>query len=87
MSLERLARRVSTDPLFFASVIAAYQKQHNRTDESLAAELRIPVERLTNLRLCGRLRIEDATLFAEDVRQVATKFGCDPRALARIALD
>ena len=84
--LAHCAARASNRPTFLGYQIAAYQRTHGLTDELLAAELGILPERLANLRLCGRVRVEDAAQCADDIRVIAAHIGCDPRALARIVL-
>jgi hypothetical protein len=86
VSLESLAAKASRDPSYLGHAIAAHQRKHGLTDELLAVELGVPVETLANLRLCGRLRVEDPATFAADVKVVADRFGCDAKVVARIGL-
>src|SRR5215813_11740132 len=49
---DALADRVSSNPLFLASVLAAYQQRHGLDDVALAAVLGCSLDVLTGLRLC-----------------------------------
>jgi hypothetical protein len=49
-----LAARVSREPFFLGSALAAYQRRHGLDDAGLAALLGCDVAALTDLRLCRR---------------------------------
>jgi len=52
--LDALAARVSADPFFLGSALAAYQRRHGLDDDGLAAVLGCAPDVLTQLRLCRR---------------------------------
>jgi hypothetical protein len=83
--LDALARRVSDDPFFLASALAAYQRRHGLDDAALADLLGCPVAALTGLRLCRMPGGGDpGRSVGQDVRDVARHFGIDPAGLARV---
>ena|SRR5579884_377336 len=78
---EFMARYVADDPDFLGSALARYCDAEELSDEELAARLRCSVERLVQLRLCLRPRLER---FWADVQEIATAVGADPDELAKI---
>ncbi|MCE9565536.1 MAG: hypothetical protein K8U57_26235 [Planctomycetes bacterium] len=80
-SLNRLARRASTDPFFLGFRLAEYSRVHELDDAALAGRLGCQVELLPTIRLCRAPRTDPAG-FREDVLCVAEKFGLNSRALA-----
>ena len=78
-ALNKLARRVSTDPLFFAYRITRYQEARRLGDADLAQLLGCEVAMLSNLRLCHAPRDD------KGLTQIATRFKCKPHVLAEIA--
>ncbi len=82
--LTHLAARASQRASFLGFQLAIYARLHTLTDDQLAERLSIAVERLANLRLCGRIRVEVPETCAADVRAIADKFGCNAAVLAQI---
>jgi hypothetical protein len=80
-ALDRLARRVSSNPSFLANVLLHYQVQHAASEAALAADLGCAVAVLTNVRLCGVPRVDH---FAADCRAIAERFGLKVEALERV---
>jgi hypothetical protein len=83
--LERLAKRVSTDPFFLGFRLAQFAAVKELDDAALAARLGCAPDALANLRLCRAPRADDPTTFREDVTCIAAKFGLDARTLAEVA--
>ena len=81
--LDYLARRVGQDSFFLASALALYARSERLDEQGLARALGCPPATLTMLRLCRRPRPEPAA-FREDIERIATRFGIDAGALARI---
>ncbi len=81
--LDRLARRVESDPFFLAAPLARYAASEKLTDDALAAQLGLDREALQRLRLC---RNPDPLppAFGKDVEQIAARFHLDPDRLAEI---
>ena len=79
--LPALARRVSDDPFFLASVLTVYAESEAMDDEQLAAQLGCSTETLTPLRLCRRPR-PDPPEFRQDVELIATRFSVRADVLA-----
>lgn len=81
--LDRLARRVQSDPLFLAAPLARYAQSQQLDDDALAALLGCDRDTLRQLRLC---RNPDLTPphFWEDVERIAGRFHLDPDHLAEI---
>jgi hypothetical protein len=71
--LPALARRVSDDPFFLASVLKVYAESEAMDDEQLAAQLGCGTETLVPLRLCRRPRPEPPQ-FRQDVEVIAARF-------------
>ena len=80
-SLERMARRASTDPFFLGFRLAEYSRVHELDEATLAGRLGCEAEVLPMIRLCRAARTDPAG-FREDVTCVAEKFGLNSRALA-----
>lgn len=78
-SLDRLARRASTDSSFLDHQLAAFARARGFDDDALASFLGCPVATLTNVRLCGAIRPEHRRA---DLMAVAAKFGLSVPALA-----
>ena len=70
-SLVRLAAQARTNPYFFGSVLAAYQRRHQLDDAGLAVRLGCDVAVLTHLRLCRRPGTATGWTAAEDVAVIA----------------
>jgi hypothetical protein len=81
--LERLARRVESDPFFLAGALAAYQASARLDDQALAATLGCSAEVLTRLRLC-RMPAITGPGFWDDIRQIAEHFSLDADTLAEV---
>jgi len=77
--LEALACRLSKNPKFFASPLAAFALSEDLDDAALAERLKCTRENLTMIRLC---RAPEADRFAVDIDEVATRFTADAQALA-----
>jgi DNA-binding phage protein len=73
------ARRAQDRPAYVAWALARVKAREGLSDEALAARLGIATVDLTHLALCLRPRPEH---WAEDVAQIATKFGLAPEPLA-----
>jgi hypothetical protein len=85
---EHFAARVTGDPYFFASTVAAYQRRHNLEDMALAALLGCTPDVLTHLRLCRRPGAAPPDWTAEaDILAIVGRFGCDAVALQRVLED
>jgi hypothetical protein len=81
--LVNLARKLSNESAFMASVLDAYQKQERLDDATLAVHLSTNLAQLTRLALCKRPQA-DSSNFPAQVRQLAEFTGADPIALAQI---
>jgi hypothetical protein len=81
--LERLARRVESDPFFLAAPLARYAASNRLDDEALAQRLGCERASLTHLRLC-RSPDPMPPQFMKDVEQIAARFALDPDRLAEI---
>jgi hypothetical protein len=81
--LERLARRVASDPFFLASVLVRYAASEELDDSALAAKLGCPMPILTRLRLC-RVPRPEAPFFWQDVELIAAHFALDLLTLADV---
>jgi hypothetical protein len=81
--LERLARRVRSDPFFLAAPLARYADSERLDDDALAARLGCDRAALTLLRLC-RSPQPMPPHFWNDVQQIAARFNLDPDRLAEV---
>jgi hypothetical protein len=81
--LERLARRVRSDPFFLAAPLARYAESHQLDDGALAAHLGCGGDALTHLRLC-RNPEPMPPHFWNDVERIAARFHLDPDRLAEV---
>jgi hypothetical protein len=83
--LDTLTARVSDDPFFLASALAAYQRRHGLADIALAAELGCVPAVLMSLRLCRRPGTAgpDRTV-AQDIAEIAQRFRINPAVLGQI---
>jgi hypothetical protein len=79
--LERLAQRVSSDPLFLAFALTLYSESEQLNDDALASRLACPRENLSMLRLC-RTPDPEPVAFGRDIDQIAARFGANAGALA-----
>jgi hypothetical protein len=79
--LERLARRVESDPFFLAAPLARFAESERLDDEALAVRLGCDQDTLTRLRLCRNPEPEPPQ-FAADVERIAARFGLDADRLA-----
>lgn len=79
--MTRFGRRAQESPAFLGYTLAQYRDGHGLTDELLAAELGVPIGDYWNLCTCGSVRVEHR---AADLHEIATTFGADPDALARV---
>jgi hypothetical protein len=77
--LEALAIRMTKNPKFLASPLAAYALSEDLDDAALAMRLNCTRENLTMIRLC---RSPEADRFAADIDEVATRFAADAATLA-----
>jgi len=77
--LERVAIRAATRPEYLGWVLARYAAAEDTTDAMIAKMLNVPEEDLRRVRLCLRPRSQS---FADDVGQLARKFGLDAATLA-----
>ncbi|MFO0881801.1 MAG: hypothetical protein U0840_31270 [Gemmataceae bacterium] len=82
-ALERLARRVESDPFFLAAALAAFQASARLDDQALAVKLGCTAEVLTRLRLC-RMPAPTAPGFWDDTRHIAEHFSLDADVLAEV---
>src|SRR5687767_1708164 len=78
-----MARRVSHDPYFLASVFSAYARSERLDERGLAAALGCTVEALVPLRLCRR-PLAETPIFRDDVARIAARYEVNPVALAQI---
>lgn len=81
--LERLARRVQSDPFFLAAPLACYADSERLNDDALAARFGCDRDTLTHLRLC-RTPDPRPPQFWQDVECIADRFHLDPDRLAEI---
>jgi hypothetical protein len=79
--LEYAAQRAGTRPEYLGWVLARYVEREHIPEGELATRLGITSHDLPRLALCLRPRAEH---FADDVRQISTKFHIDATALAGI---
>jgi hypothetical protein len=77
--LTSAARRAQDRPAYVAWALARVQVWEGLSDEALAARLGIVTVDLPRLALCLRPRQD---LWAEDLAQIASRFGLDPEPLA-----
>jgi hypothetical protein len=75
------AQRARARPEYLAWVLARYAELEHVAEGELAQRLGIAAHDLPLLALCLRPRAEH---FAADVRQISTKFGINPAALATV---
>jgi hypothetical protein len=75
------AQRAKARPEYLACVLARYVELERISEEELAQHLGITAGDLLHLALCLRPRVDH---FAADVRQISTKFGINPAALATV---
>jgi hypothetical protein len=73
------ARRAQDRPASVAWALARVQAREGLSDEALAARLGIATEDPPRLALCLRPRLD---LWAEDLAQIASRFGLAPEPLA-----
>jgi hypothetical protein len=81
--LERLARRVASDPYFLASALGRYAESEGLDDSALATKLGCTMPELTRLRLC-RVPRPDPPFFWQDTERIAARFALDPNTLADV---
>jgi hypothetical protein len=81
--LDRLARRVESDPFFLAAPLARYAASNRLDEDALAERLGCDRASLTHLRLC-RSPEPMPPQFFKDVQQIAARFALDPDRLAEI---
>ena len=81
--LKRLAKRVTDDPFFLASVLDAYAKSEQMDDSQLASRLGCSVASLTHLRLCRNPKPEPPH-FWQDVQAISSRFHANADALAEV---
>ncbi len=79
---ELATRRVRARPEYLGWVLARFIESEHKTDKELADFLSTSVDNLNRMGLCLRPRSE---FFAEDVSQIARKFGVKVADLASIA--
>src|SRR5262245_57442928 len=79
--LERLARRVMSDPFFLAAPLACFAQSERLDDRALAERLGCDVSALTALRLC-RSPDPRPPGFWTDIEVIAGRFGVNADALA-----
>lgn len=77
--IDRLARRVETDPPFLASALADYARSEQLSETELADSLGCTIEILARLRLCLRPRPDH---FHDDIDEIAARFQIDDVVLA-----
>lgn len=75
------ASRAQARPEYLAWVLARYVEREHLSEDDLATSLGITHRELVHLGLCLRPRADH---FADDIRQVSTKFAIDAAALATI---
>jgi hypothetical protein len=79
--LTHAARRAQERPAYVAWALAQVQVREGLSDDALAARLGIATVDLSRLALCLRPRPDH---WAEDLAQIATKFGLAPEPLAAV---
>jgi hypothetical protein len=79
--LARMASRAVDRSEYLGWVLARYADSEQKTDEMMASLLRMPAHDLYRIRLCLRPRSQS---FADDVGQIARKFGADATFLAQV---
>jgi hypothetical protein len=79
--LTHAARRAEDRPSYVAWALAVVRVREGLSDEALAARLGIATVDLPRLALCMRPRRDH---WAEDLAQIATRFGLAPEPLAAI---
>jgi hypothetical protein len=79
--LEYAAQRTKTRPEYLGWVLARYVEREHIPEAELATRIGITPHDIPRLALCLRPRAEH---FADDVRQISTKFHIDATALAGI---
>ncbi len=79
--LGRMAGRAADRSEYLGWVLARYADSEQSTDEMMARLLRVPAQDLYRIRLCLRPRRRS---FAEDVGQIARKFGANEAILAQV---
>jgi hypothetical protein len=81
--LQALAARLSLDPSYLGHTLSTYQKRHGMDDAALADFLGChDVAVLTVLRCCRRPGVSAPyRLAAQDVKDLAARFGLDEPAL------
>ena len=79
--LARMANRAVDRSEYLGWVLARYADSEQKTDEMMARLLRVPTQDLDRIRLCLRPRSKS---FADDVDQIARKFGADVTILAQV---
>jgi hypothetical protein len=80
-NLERMARRLESDPFFLACPLKLYQQGEGLSEDALAARLGCSKETLVSIRLC-RTPAGEAESFRRDLRQIVTRFPAADDALA-----
>src|SRR5437016_3812818 len=80
-TLARTARRAQARPQYLGWVFARYGKLQHVSEENLADTLGVTPRDWLRLGLCLRPR---DTHFADDVRQISTRFKADPVVLAQV---
>src|SRR5215813_556763 len=75
------AQRVQDRPAYVAWALAQVQVREGLSDEALVARLGLATVDLPQLALCRRPRPDQ---WAEDLAQIATRFGLAPEPLAAI---
>ena len=80
--LEDLARRAENDPFYLAATLRWFAISESLTDEALAQCLGCDRETLVKVRLCGT-PAKEPKAFANDIAQIAEKFGLDEAALTK----
>jgi hypothetical protein len=79
--LAHTAQRAKARPEYLASVLERYVELEHLSAEQLARRLGITAHDLPRLALCLRPRTDH---FADDVRQISTKFNINPAVLATV---
>ena len=79
--LARMANRAVHRSEYLGWVLARYADSEQKTDEMMTRLLRVPAQDLDRIRLCLRPRSKS---FADDVDQIARKFGADATILAQV---
>lgn len=82
-TLDHLAARVASDPLFLASALAEYARSEGIDDDGLAIAIGCLRADLTRLKLCGAPR-PDPEQFRADVLAIAERFGIAPNTLTAV---